>query len=44
MSRMPFSAVVVGVGDGDFGDMEILDADAAVLQDAEGVSEVRDIV
>lgn len=27
MSGMPFSAVVVGVGNSDFEDMEILDAD-----------------
>ena len=31
LSKMPFSAVVIGVGDGDFEDMEILDADGEVL-------------
>jgi copine 5/8/9 len=36
MSSMPFSAVVVGVGDSDFADMEVLDADACVLQDVQG--------
>ena len=44
MSKMPFSAVVVGVGDGDFEDMEVLDADATVLRDKEGNPAVRDIV
>ena len=28
LSTMPFSAVVVGVGDGSFEDMKVLDADA----------------
>ena len=36
LSKMPFSAVVIGVGDGDFEDMEILDADGEVLQDPNG--------
>jgi hypothetical protein len=44
MSRMPFSAVVVGVGDSDFADMEVLDADACELEDDEGRKAVRDIV
>lgn len=33
---MPFSAVVVGVGDGGFEDMKVLDADDAILTDPEG--------
>lgn len=41
---MPFSAVVVGVGDGNFQDMQVLDADAEVLTDPEGRKAVRDIV
>ena len=45
MSGMPFSAVIVGVGeDEDFDDMEELDADATVLKDKEGNAAVRDIV
>lgn len=44
LSHMPFSAVVVGVGDGDFEDMEVLDADATVLRDKEGNAAARDIV
>ena len=41
---MPFSAVVVGVGDGTFEDMKVLDADATILKDPEGKEAVRDIV
>ena len=44
LSAMPFSAVVVGVGDGNFEDMQVLDADAEVLTDPEGRKAVRDIV
>lgn len=45
MSGMPFSAVIVGVGeDEDFDDMEELDADATVLRDKAGHPAVRDIV
>jgi len=44
MSQMPFSAVVVGVGDSDFADMEVLDADAMVLSDSKGREACRDIV
>jgi len=33
LSKKPFSAVVIGLGDGDFEDMEILDADGEVLAD-----------
>jgi len=44
MSGMPFSAVVVGVGNSDFADMEILDADEQVLADDDGNEAVRDIV
>lgn len=41
---MPFSAVVVGVGNSDFEDMEVLDADATVLTDDDGNEAIRDIV
>lgn len=44
MSTMPFSAVVVGVGDSNFEDMEILDADLHILVDQDGNEAVRDIV
>ena len=45
MSGMPFSAVIVGVGDDeDFADMEELDADATVLRDSDGNMACRDIV
>lgn len=41
---MPFSAVVVGVGDGGFEDMKVLDADEDDLTDPEGKIACRDIV
>ena len=44
LSKMPFSAVVIGVGDGDFAEMEILDADGEVLTDPHGNEAIRDIV
>jgi hypothetical protein len=44
MSRMPYSAVIVGVGENVFDDMEILDADNIVLVDNEGRKAIRDIV
>jgi len=44
LSKMPFSAVVIGVGDGDFKEMEILDADGEVLTDPDGNEAIRDIV
>ena len=44
LSGMPFSAVVIGVGDGDFEKMEVLDADGEVLQDREGNKAIRDVV
>ena len=44
MSHMPFSCVVVGVGDSNFEDMEVLDADAEDLVDDDGRIAIRDIV
>lgn len=44
MSHMPFSCVVVGVGDSNFEDMEVLDADADTLKDKDDREAVRDIV
>ena len=44
LSGMPFSAVVIGVGDGDFAKMEVLDADGEILTDKENNQAIRDIV
>ena len=44
LSGMPFSAVVIGVGEGDFEKMEVLDADGEVLKNQQGVEATRDIV
>jgi hypothetical protein len=44
MSGMPFSGVVVGVGESNFDDMEVLDADEEVLTDDKGNAAVRDII
>lgn len=41
---MPFSSIIVGVGDSEFKDMEVLDADEEKLKDMEGNEAVRDIV
>lgn len=41
---MPFSGIIVGLGDSDFADMEILDADDQVLQDDADRMAARDIV
>lgn len=43
-SSLPLSIVVVGVGDADFRDMEILDGDDALLRDSAGRTALRDIV
>ena len=44
LSGMPFSAVVIGVGDGDFEKMEVLDADGEALRDKNEKEAIRDIV
>ena len=44
LSRMPFSGVVVGVGDSDFVDMKVLDADEDILTDSLGRHAARDII
>lgn len=44
LSGLPFSAVVVGVGQSDFSDMEILDADEEVLTDNSNRYAKRDIL
>ena len=44
LSGMPFSAVIIGVGNSDFKKMEILDADGEILKDKKGNEAVRDVV
>ena len=44
LSRHPFSMVVVGVGQEDFEEMHVLDADDEVLTDDLGNPAARDIV
>lgn len=41
---MPLSIIIVGVGQANFGKMEELDSDDALLRDNRGRSAVRDIV
>ena len=41
---MPFSSIIVGVGDSEFKDMEVLDADEEKLKDMQGNEAVRDNV
>ena len=43
-AKLPFSSIIVGVGDSDFKDMEVLDADEEKLTDNEGNEAVRDVV
>merc|ERR1711916_235960 len=43
-STMPLSIVIVGVGNADFGPMEVLDADDCPLHDRNGRRMARDIV
>jgi len=42
-SHLPLSIIIIGVGDADFTDMEILDGDSG-LMDHNGVKAVRDLV
>jgi hypothetical protein len=44
MSALPISIIIVGIGDNDFGNMEILDADDYDLVDEEQEKAKRDIV
>lgn len=44
MSGMPFSAVIVGIGNSQFEDMAVLDADETELKDSNGNQALRDIV
>lgn len=43
-SHLPLSIIIVGVGNEDFKDMEVLDSDGVVLRTALGVPALRDIV
>jgi hypothetical protein len=43
-NALPLSIVIVGVGNADFGNMEVLDADTAALRSSTGVVAQRDIV
>ncbi|XP_059147817.1 copine-3-like [Physella acuta] len=43
-SKLPMSLIIVGVGQADFSDMEVLDADDGVLRAANGEPAKRDIV
>ena len=43
-SRLPMSVIIVGVGNEDFKQMDMLDADVTPLRDMSGNSAVRDIV
>ena len=44
MSKLPISIVIVGVGDGDFDQMEFLDSDNKMLRDDKKRKAKRDIV
>ena len=44
MSYMPVSIIIVGIGEEDFSQMEILDADTKVLTDDMGRAAARDII
>jgi hypothetical protein len=41
---LPLSVIIVGVGNEDFSDMEVLDSDGVVLRTALGEAALRDIV
>ena len=43
-SRLPMSIIIVGVGNADFTDMQVLDGDAGVLCSLRGEPALRDIV
>mmetsp|Transcript_24904 Transcript_24904/g.24575 ORF Transcript_24904/g.24575 Transcript_24904/m.24575 type:complete len:336 (-) Transcript_24904:29-1036(-) len=43
-SQLPLSIIIVGLGDEDFRNMEILDSDTGLLRDREGRQAARDIV
>ena len=43
-SRLPMSIIIVGVGNADFTDMQVLDGDDGVLRSPRGEPALRDIV
>ena len=43
-SKMPISIIIIGIGDGNFDNMEILDADEYKLTNSKCVDADRDIV
>ena len=44
LSYLPVSIVIIGIGDGDFDLMQVLDADSNVLCDKNGRPAARDII
>ena len=42
--KLPLSVIIIGVGEGDFTNMQILDGDDIVLTDDKGKKTVRDCV
>ena len=44
LSALPISIIIIGIGDADFKNMEILDADENELHSSKGVQTERDIV
>lgn len=43
-SRLPMSVIIVGVGNADFSDMQMLDGDDGILRSPKGEPVLRDIV
>jgi hypothetical protein len=43
-STLPLSLIIIGIGQGDFGKMNLLDADENPLQNESGVRAARDLV
>jgi len=44
LSHLPVSIIIVGIGDEDFSQMVVLDADSKVLVDKHGQAAARDII
>ena len=44
LSSLPVSIIIVGIGDEDFSQMDVLDADSIVLVDSKGRTAARDII
>ncbi|MEQ2189104.1 Copine-4 [Goodea atripinnis] len=43
-SHLPMSIIIVGIGNADFGDMQMLDGDDGILRSPKGEPVLRDIV